>query len=325
MSVYNGETYLQEAINSILHQQFTDFEFIIINDGSTDRSAGIIQSYHDARIRYFENGQNIGLIDSLNHGLSLARSPYIARMDADDVSLPERLARQVDFLNVHPEIGVVGSAVQVIDGAGNPSHVWRFPTEHGVIAWRLFFADPIAHPTVMIRREVVSQVGGYSADMVHAEDYDLWRRLSHTTCLSNLPDVLLRLRRHESCVTRAHHTQQWNNSIRISHLMISEVLGEDVPMRLVQHLWGEQFQSLNDVRQVANLIYRLYQASVIDNALSAAEKRVIRRDACRRLFDLGRQRTGDGYAWELIGLVPRIDPLVIGRVAAGRLRRIVRG
>jgi len=323
MPVYNGEPYLREAVESILNQTFTDFEFIIIDDGSTDSTWEILIEHNDPRIRLVRNKANIGLIRSLNKGLGLARGEYIARMDADDVSFPERLAQQVSSLDGHPEVGVLGCGVQVIDGCGNPSHIRRFPAEHGVIKWCLCFDDPIAHPTVMMRREVVVRAGGYNADMVHAEDYDLWRRLSWTTCLSNLPEVLLHLRRHEACITRAHRAKQLENSIRISQLIMSEVLGEDVPVQVVQRLWSREFEKVNDVRRAANLVYRLCQASVADGALSPAEKRMIRRDAARRLFGLARQQTRDGRAWEVLGPACRLDPWVIGRAAAGRLRRIV--
>lgn len=324
MSVYNGGTYLREAIDSILQQKFTNFEFIIINDGSTDHSAEIMQSYYDPRIRYLENDKNIGLISSLNRGLALAESPYIARMDADDISLPGRLAKQVNFLNEHSEVGALGGSVQIIDGCGSLSDIWRFPTEHSFLKWCLFFDDPIAHPTVMMRRAAVIRAGGYSTDWVHAEDYDLWRRLSRITRLSNLQDVLLYLRRHQVCVTRVHHAQQLKNSIRISQLMMSEVLDEDVPIQIVQRLCSEGFEKLNDIRQAASVIYKLCQASVAENELPPTEKRMICRDAARRLLGLARQRTRDGRAWKILSLACRLDPLVIGRVAEGRFRRIVR-
>ena len=323
MPVSNGELYLREAVESILNQTFSDFEFLIIDDGSTDSTWEILGSYDDPRIHLVQNEDNIGLIRSLNRGLGLARGKYIARMDADDVSLPERLVLQVNFLDAHPEIGVLGCGVWVIDGCGNPSHIRRFPAEHGVIKWHLCFDVPIAHPTVMMRREVVARAGGYRTDMVHAEDYDLWRRLSQVARLSNLPEVLLYLRRHEGCVTRAHRAKQWENSIKISQLMMSKALEEDVPGQVVQRLWSREFEKVNDVRRAANLVYRLCQASVADGALSPAEKRMIRRDAARRLFGLAHQQTHDGRAWEVLGLACRLDPLIIGRAAAGRLRRIV--
>lgn len=323
MPVYNGELYLQEAMESILDQTFREFEFIIINDGSTDYTGEIVQSYADPRIRCFENEQNMGVARSRNRALSLAQSPYIAVMDADDVSLPERLAKQVDFLDAHPEVGVLGSLVQVIDGDGNKSHTLRPPAEHGVLRWSLCFGGPIAHPTVMMRREVVERVGGYNSDLVTAEDYDLWRRLSGVTRLFNLQDVLLYLRDHGASVRKRHRTEHQHNRIRVSRLMVSEVLGEDVPARVVQGLWSKEFESADDVHQAARLIYRLYQASITDSTLSTAGKQMIRRDAARRLFRLARPRIRDVRVWGVLGLVCRLDPLVIGRAATGRLRRVV--
>jgi len=325
MSVYNGETYLGEAIESILHQEFTDFELVIIDDGSTDASAEIIESYDDPRIRFFENEHNIGLIGSLNRGLGLAWSPYVARMDADDVSLPERLARQVDFLDAHPEIGVLGCAVEVIDGSGNPSHTRRFAAEHRVLRWRLCFGNPIMHPTVIMRREVVNRVGGYSSDMLHAEDYDLWRRLSSVTRLANLQDVLLCLRTHEDSVTSKHLVQQRNNSIKISQLAIAGILSEDVPLDVVQRLWAQDFESASELLQVARLIHRLCQATIAASALSPAERRIIRSDAANRLFRLASPRIRGPRAWEVVGLACRVDPSLVVRVATRIFHRMIRG
>jgi hypothetical protein len=326
MSAYNGEKYLREAMDSILNQTFRDFEFIIVDDGSTDGTWQILTTYacRDPRIALIRNEGNIGLACSLNRGLALARGKYIARMDADDVSLPERLVRQVNFLDAHPEIGVLGCGVQVIDGCGNGSHIWRFPAECGSLRWCLLFYNPIVHPTVMMRREAVDRAGGYSADMLTAQDYDLWRRLSRVTRLSNLQDVLLFLRKHEDSITSVHLAQQLENWVRISQLMMSGVLGEDVPIELAQHLWSQEFETPKDVLRAARLIYRLCRASVADSELSTAEKRTIRRDAASRLLALARPRIRDVRLWEVIGLACRLDPLLVGREAAGLLRRAAR-
>ena len=330
MPVYNGEEYLGEAIESILNQTFRDFEFIIINDGSTDHSAEIVQSYDDPRIRYFESEQNMGLARSLNRGLALARSPYITRMDQDDISLPERLAKQVDSLNAHPEVGVLGCAVQLIDAGGKLSNIQRYPAEHGVLRWHLCFKSPIAHPTVMMRREVVARVGGYSIDIVHAEDYDLWRRLSWVTHLSNLEEVLLCYRRHETTIESLHHVEQRRNGLRVSQLMMSAVLGEDVPIHAIQCLRSREFGTPNDVRQAAELVHRLFQTFATDSTLSTAEKRTIRRDAASRLCRLVSMRMGDSLTMRdasvrrVLALAWQLDPLVVGRAAIRKSLRIAR-
>ncbi|MCP8319033.1 MAG: glycosyltransferase, partial [Candidatus Methylarchaceae archaeon HK01B] len=119
MSVYNGEKYLREAIDSILNQTFKDFEFLIINDGSTDRTVEILRSYHDSRIKIITNEKNMGLTKSLNKGLKIARSEYVARMDADDISYPRRLEVQYEYMKKNPDVGIVGSWNDVIDDKGN--------------------------------------------------------------------------------------------------------------------------------------------------------------------------------------------------------------
>ena len=325
MSVYNGEPYLRAAVDSILAQTYTDYEFIIIDDASTDATAAILDGFDDLRIVRSRNEENIGLTRSLNKGLVIARGEYIARMDADDISLPERLAKQVDFLDTHPEIGVLGTAVRVIDGSGNLSHIWRLPAKHALIKWRLCFSDSIAHPTVMMRREALEQVRGYDTGFMSAQDYDLWRRLSRVTHLANLQEALLLLRRHETCVTHAHRPKQLENSIRISQMMISEVLGQDVPIQAVERLWNKESTSVDHVYQLADLIYSLFQTRVSDNTLSLAESRIIRRDAARQMARLVRQQACDGRAaWGVLIRACRLDPLVIGRAAVRKLRRIAR-
>lgn len=324
MPVYNGEPFLGQAIESILQQTFADFEFIIINDGSTDRSAEIVQSYADSRIRYFENERNIGLTRSLNHGLSLVQGPYIARMDADDVSLPQRLGKQVDFLDAHPDVGVVGTAMQIIDEQSNVDHTWHSPTTHEMLRWCLCLYDPIAHPTVLMRRKVVEQVGGYRAEMVTAQDYDLWRRLSAVCRLANLPDVLLYLRRHETSVTMVHLAEHRQNRVKVSHEAISEFLGQDVPVDTVRCIWNRNCESLSQVRRATFLIYEIYQAGMADDTLPLSDKRFMRNYVAERLFGLAYQRTDAGRAWDTIALACQLDPLVIFKAGQRRVGRLLR-
>ena len=322
LPVYNSANYLRESIESILNQSFKEFELLIICEPCTDGSIEIIKSYKDSRIIHIQNEKRLGLINSLNMGIELAQGEYIARMDADDVSLPERLAKQVEFLDAHPEVGVLGCAVQVIDDYGNPSHIRQFPVEHGVLRWHLCFYNPIAHPTVMMRREIVERAGGYNSDMVHTEDYDLWRRLSGVTRLSNFQDVLLHLRKHGANVSNVHASEQRRNSVRISSLMISHILNEEVPAGTVQRLWDQEFQTAYDVRPVAELVYRLYQAIIAKGELSSIEKQIIRRDAAKRLYNLTRPWVQDVNIWGVLARACYLDPLLVLRVVKGRLRRV---
>ncbi len=212
MSVYNGERFLAEAIDSVLAQTFTDFELLILDDGSTDRTAGIIRAYaaQDPRVRPIIR-ENRGLVASLNELLAEARAPLVARMDADDVCLPQRFARQIAFLNVRPDHGVVGCWCDDIDQNGQPYPLSAPPhpdshegfleaIEHG---WPL-----LAHPAVMYRRDLVLSVGGYHAAFKHCEDLDLWLRLATRTRIANIPERLIRYRHYAEQVSSRHATQQ---------------------------------------------------------------------------------------------------------------------
>lgn len=322
MPVYNAEKYLREAIESILTQTFSDFEFLILNDGSTDHSIDIIRSYNDSRIRIHSSGVNRGLIFQLNKGLNLSRGKYIARMDADDISLPERLARQVEFLETHPEIGVLGTGVTIIDGDGNTSHTLQPPTQHVVIKWCLCFNNLITHPSVMMRRQIVGQVGGYNPDMALAEDFDLWRRLSCVTRLSNLKDLLVFYRIHDSNASTIHASEVRQTAVRIRSLLISHILNEEVPVGTVQLLWDQKFQTASDVLDVAGLISRLYKTFVSHSNLSSIERQIIRRDAAMRLYGLSRSKVQDVNVWRVLARACCLDPLLILRVAIGRLCRL---
>lgn len=192
MPVYNGAKYLREAIASILDQSFKDFEFLIINDGSTDNSPEIIAGYHDARIKVI-NQANQGLSAALNRGLELAAGEYIARMDADDISLPQRLARQVAFMDSHPEVGICGTAAIMIDEAGQELRRASYPLTHEEIKTQLLFNSTFAHPSVMFRRAVLNEHHlRYYNDK--GEDYELWTRAVKVTKLANLSDFFLKYR-----------------------------------------------------------------------------------------------------------------------------------
>lgn len=197
MSVHNGQEYLNEAIMSILNQTFTDFEFLILNDASTDNSADIINSFNDSRLRIIDNESNLGLTRSLLKGLALARGEYIARMDSDDISLPGRLAAQVAFLEAHPEIGICGTWAKRI---GQKAGAYlRYPVEPEVINCRLLFDSPLAHPSVMIRKDSLSSNNlNYDPQFKYAQDYDLWTRCSRHFSLANIAKVLLLYRVHSN-------------------------------------------------------------------------------------------------------------------------------
>lgn len=191
LPVYNGKEYLREAIDSMLDQTFTDFELIIINDGSSDESADIIAAYSDPRIHFFQQ-ENQGLAATLNRGIALARGHYIARQDQDDVSLPDRLANQVRFLEGNPEHGLVGTWAVIWEGETPTERLHRHPQDNLRLKFDLLFDNPFVHSSVMIRKSVVEEVGGYSTDRDRQppEDYELWSRVARRSKVANIPETL---------------------------------------------------------------------------------------------------------------------------------------
>jgi glycosyltransferase involved in cell wall biosynthesis len=196
MPVYNGATYLNEAIDSILNQTYNDFEFLIIDDGSTDGSVKIIKSYDDNRIRLFENNNNLGQSETLNKGLILARGKYIARMDQDDVSMPERLERQAEFMEDNPQIGVCGSWLQLM---GKFDGILELDTKSEDIKMNLLTNQNLAHPAVMIRKDTLVKYDlNYNPAYSIAQDYDLWVRMFEFCSFANIPEALIKYRMHNN-------------------------------------------------------------------------------------------------------------------------------
>ena len=193
MPVYNTEKYVGEAVESILQQTFSDFEFIIIDDASTDETAERVKDYRDERIVFIQNTDNIGLAASLNKGISVAQGKYIARMDGDDISLPDRLSKQVDFLDSHPEVGVLGSWIELF---GRANTVNRYPESDSACKCQLLFGVPFAHPAVVFRKETLLRNKLFYREelLQYGEDYDMWMRASAFTMFHNLPNVLLKYR-----------------------------------------------------------------------------------------------------------------------------------
>ena len=210
LAVYNGGRYLRAAIDSILAQTFREFEFIIIDDGSTDDSSAVLAEYaaKDSRIRLVSR-PNKGLTATLNEGLALARGEFLARMDADDIALPQRFERQIAYLRGHPECVLLGSRVMLVDPEGLPIRPWCHQLEHADIdAAHLNRGWPVVHPAVMMRTDAVRRVGAYRDKYNTLEDLDLFLRLAEVGKLANLPEILLHYRQHFDSVTHKKFEQQ---------------------------------------------------------------------------------------------------------------------
>jgi glycosyltransferase involved in cell wall biosynthesis len=203
LPVYNAELYLKEAIGSILNQTFKDFECIIINDGSTDGSKAIIESYGDERIIFVDQA-NMGLAATLNKGIRLARGKYIARQDNDDVSLHTRLQEQVKYLEDHPAVALLGTHALIIDENGRSTgRSLQPPTASYQVKFYLLFGNPFAHSSVFLRRSVLDARGLYSQGTSYFEDHNLWSRIARIADVANLPEQLIKYREVPSSMSRS--------------------------------------------------------------------------------------------------------------------------
>ncbi len=207
LPAYNAEKYIRESLESILSQTFSDFEFIIINNGSTDSTVSIVQSYSDPRIKLINNSENLGLIASLNLGLQAARGKYIARMDHDDISYPTRFEKEHAYLESHPDIVIVGTWSTIIDPSGNVIKIHKNSLRHNVIKYELLFGNSITHPSIMMRRKEILELGGYDPQWINTEDYNLYSRAVKKYELTNLPEPLLYYRVHGGSLTGSPDSQ----------------------------------------------------------------------------------------------------------------------
>ncbi|MBN1490093.1 MAG: glycosyltransferase [Phycisphaerae bacterium] len=225
MSVRNGAAYLREAVDSILAQSFGDFEFIIVDDASDDETPRILAEYAaaDSRIVLLVNDENLRLSRSLNRALAVARGTYIARQDADDLSLPDRFARQVERFDAEPDLGLLGTAFDICDANGRRVGTQVVPITDTEIRLQMLFDNAFCHASMMLRRRVLPGViGGYDATVRYAQDYELWSRLLRVTRGANLAEPLVVHRQHEANVTTRAHDEQQQTAVRIAAREIAE-------------------------------------------------------------------------------------------------------
>jgi glycosyltransferase involved in cell wall biosynthesis len=190
MGVHNGAPWVRDAVASVLAQTAGDIELIVVDDGSTDSTPAVLASITDPRLRVYRE-PHAGLTRALNRALRLATAPLIARLDADDIALPERLERQRAFLDAHPEVGILGTGAREVDAAGREVRRVRPLENDAAIRRALIRANPFVHSSVVLRRSALERVGGYDETLPVAQDYDLWMRLSRVTRLANLPEPLV--------------------------------------------------------------------------------------------------------------------------------------
>lgn len=219
MPVYNAEEYLDEAIKSILTQTYDNFEFIIVNDGSTDKSEEIIYSYKDPRIVYIKNETNLQIVKTLNRGITAAKGKYIARMDADDISLPQRFAKQILFMENNPNIAVCGTYIQIF---GDKEYTISYPLDDTEIKTKLIFNTAIGHATILAKTNILKKFQ-YDEHYNKSEDYELWTRLLLEYQGSNIPELLYRYRYHDNQTCTIYKNRQDKIAYMIREKYLKEV------------------------------------------------------------------------------------------------------
>ena len=230
LSVYNGAQFVAEAIQSILDQSFRDFELIVVDDASTDDSQKVIASFSDFRLRLLINEQNLGLARSLNKGISAANGTYIARQDADDVSLPSRLQTQIEYLESHSNTVIVGSSVKTINEDGKVDGLWPAYVSDVDIKWRLLFGTSFVHSSVVMRRSALDRVGLYSIEpqFCYVEDYELWSRICAYGQCANISLPLLRYRVNPGSICYRYAIPQRLQIEKVSRRAMASILGSNI-------------------------------------------------------------------------------------------------
>jgi glycosyltransferase involved in cell wall biosynthesis len=228
MAVYNGMPYLPAAMDSILNQTFSDFEFLIVNDCSTDETRNIILSYDDSRIRLLDNSENIRQTKSLNRGLASTRTEFVARMDADDISHPTRLEKQAAYLKSHPEVAVAGTFLRYIDVEGRVTGSQTHPDYDEAIRWMQLFYCPITNGSAMFRKSVIwDRLKGYDETVSVSQDWELWSRVPRECKLANVPDPLLDVRLHPEQYSKSAEGRQEEKQINRDNLRRVLCITED--------------------------------------------------------------------------------------------------
>ncbi|MFA6407402.1 MAG: glycosyltransferase [Candidatus Paceibacterota bacterium] len=287
LPVYNGFLFISRAVESILTQTFKDFELIIIDDGSSDGTRDIIKSFQDERIVIIVNEKNIGLINSLNKGIGVARGEFIARMDADDISEPERFEKQIGYLEKNIEVGVLGTAVSHADAQGRKISILTQPTSHEGILWKMCFECAVIHPTVMMRRDLVLEVGGYDINFPHIEDTELWMRMIRKTKFANLPDVLLMHRLHPASIGSTQSEAQYRLSLVLREHFLKDIFGLSIPSNV--NRWfslNETKLSSFEVHEGIGVLFGMYEFFVQNQFLKEESRGFIRQDFLMRVGQL---------------------------------------
>ena len=292
LPVYNGEDHLIECVESVLNQTFEDFEFIIVDDASTDKTVPMLKEFatKDNRIIIVTHQVNQKQTAAANTAIKLAKGKYLARMDADDVALPNRFEKQVTFLEENPNIGLLGSWVDIIDDNGNILKIWRTNDSDGYLGWNLLFGTSFAHSSVMMKNSIVKKVGYYQSP--EAEDYDLWSRISRVTNVANFPEVLQQKRVWAGQLALKVPTETRDSVLQIMQKNMNYLLKDShLDLSMVRDIRkvSDKTPIIQDSQQIANInkiLLQLYNKYLAKSKLTKTDNKKISQDIFQKLNTL---------------------------------------
>lgn len=302
LPVYNGKVHLSECIESVLSQTFQDFEFIIVNDASTDNTSQILKDFavRDERIIVVTHEVNQKQTIAANTAIKNAKGKYLARMDADDVALPNRLKRQVTFLEENTKIGLLGSWVDIINDDSKIIEQWKTASEPGVLNWNLLFGTSFAHSSVMMRSDIVKKVGYYQSP--EAEDYDLWSRISRIAKVANLPEVLQQKRVWAGQLALKVPTETRDCVVQIMQKNINHLINDsNLDLDMIRNIRKVSDKSpiIQDSRLISNIrniLLQLYTKHLFKFDLTKSEKKKVARDVFQKLHTLAKWQSSANFS-----------------------------
>ena len=291
MSVRNGEPYIKEAVSSILNQTYDKFNFLILDNASTDNTRSIIKELKDSRIKLVELSQDIGQSSALNKGLGIINTKYVARMDADDISLNKRLEKQVKYLESHSNVGVLGCHVKIVNQDLTLSKpVRKRPLTNYENQWRLLYSTSIMHSSAMFQRSLFLKYGGYNVKYSPAEDYEMWSRLSEYTEIHQLPNILVLIRNHELRSSVKKKSQQMVLKNKICKKNINRLLSNHVNSKkiddLTQYISGRREGSKQWWRNILYTMVKMYTQFNQGKLLTKKEIKWINKDLIEHCIDV---------------------------------------
>lgn len=326
MAVHNGERHLPAALGSVINQTYKNLEIVVVDDGSTDSTATTLADCQDLRLRVIRNPEKIGLARSLNRGIDLAKGSYIARMDADDVCHPERIERQVQYMEHHPDVGLLGTACRLIDDDDGLLGTVQHPTDDAAMRWRLLFGPALAHPTAMIRTSVLRRHGlRYNPQWPVAQDYEFWPRVLQHCRGANLTDLLLDYRLHGQSASAVKREEQdcWAQAVceREAKPFLPPKVPSTALVQLRRMLAGSTRGDDPDVSQLRCQLLILAESYIRGSQLGREEAKIVRNIVVATvLADAGFCRPFSRQSISLVWRAFFLDPMIAVRSLAALVR-----